>query len=151
MKLGKKKLFVGMICLILCFSMTACSEETAKNLAQDIDDQVSNLKDIDESHVVSVRTGCPVLYPNISYGDAFTEFFDDPTWKYFKADTGEDVVEFTGYCMYREKKVKARLQFILNEKDNTFTQGALSFNDVPQTSIITVSYTHLTLPTTSRV
>ena len=137
MKLGKKKLIVGMICLILCFSMTACSEETAKNLAQDIDDQVSNLKDIDESHVVSVRTGCPVLYPNISYGDAFTEFFDDPTWKYFKADTGEDVVEFTGYCMYREKKVKARLQFILNEKDNTFTQGALSFNDVPQTSIIT--------------
>ena len=68
MKLGKKKLIVGMICLILCFSMTACSEETAKNLAQDIDDQVSNLKDIDESHVVSVRTGCPVLYPNISYG-----------------------------------------------------------------------------------
>ena len=65
MKLGKKKLIVGMICLILCFSMTACSEETAKNLAQDIDDQVSNLKDIDESHVVSVRTGCPVLYPNI--------------------------------------------------------------------------------------
>ena len=54
MKLGKKKLIVGMICLILCFSMTACSEETAKNLAQDIDDQVSNLKDIDESHVVSV-------------------------------------------------------------------------------------------------
>ena len=44
MKLGKKKLIVGMICLILCFSMTACSEETAKNLAQDIDDQVSNLK-----------------------------------------------------------------------------------------------------------
>ena len=76
MKLGKKKLIVGMICLILCFSMTACSEETAKNLAQDIDDQASNLKDIDESHVVSVRTGCPVLYPNISYGDAFTEFFD---------------------------------------------------------------------------
>ena len=63
MKLGKKKLFVGMICLILCFSMTACSEETAKNLAQDIDDQVSNLKDIDESHVVSVEQDVRFFIP----------------------------------------------------------------------------------------
>ena len=56
-----------------------------------------------------------------------------------KGDGGEDVVEFTGYCTYRDAEVKARLQFILNVEEGTFESGALSFNDVPQVELITVS------------
>lgn len=47
------------------------------------------------------------------------------------------MVEFIGICTYKETQVEANLQFILNESEGTFQQGALSFNDVPQEDLIT--------------
>lgn len=78
-------------------------------------------------------------YPECEYGDVFDEFFGSPTWKYFEADTGEQVVEFTGYCIYQDVEVKARLQFILDMENETFESGAMSFNDVPQLELITTA------------
>ena len=105
--------------------------------ANEINDQVADVTDRQDEHVLFVKNGHPVSYPNISYGKALDEFFDDAKWKYFKGESGEDVVEFTGYCLYQDTKVKARLQFILDMDEGTFTQGALSFNDVPQNNLIT--------------
>jgi CO dehydrogenase/acetyl-CoA synthase epsilon subunit len=84
-----------------------------------------------------VKNGHPTSYPNLTYGKAFENFFTSPTWKYFKSNTREDVVEFTGYCNYQEVKVKADLQFILNVDTGKITVGALSINDVPQVNLIT--------------
>ena len=64
------------------------------------------------------------------------KFFDNPTWEYFVADSGEEIVEFSGNLMYEDTEVKARLQFIMHQ-DNTFEVGALSFNDVPQNILVT--------------
>ena len=92
--------------------------------------------DQEDEHVIGVKNGYPNAIPDITYGKAFESFFGNPTWKYFEADTGEQVVEFTGYCTYQDAKVKARLQFILSEDGESFETGALSFNDVPQSTMI---------------
>jgi hypothetical protein len=86
-----------------------------------------------------VKNGYPVSYPDCKYGDVFDEFFGSPTWKYFESTDGLDIVEFTGYCMYQNTEVKVRLQFILDVENSTFESGAMSFNDVPQTTLITAA------------
>lgn len=107
------------------------------NALQEIQDQAENVVDSTDKHVIGVKNGYPVAYPSITYGQAFDEFFSSPTWTYFKADSGEDVVEFTGGCVYNDAEVKVRLQFILSEDGKSFSQGALNFNNVPQSDLIT--------------
>lgn len=137
----KRKWVTVAACMAVSLSLTGCGtaaiEKNVTDAANEISDQLSDMTDKQDEHVLFVKNGYPVSYPDISYGNAFDEFFDDPTWKYFKAKTGEDVVEFTGYCVYHDTKVKSRLQFILNMEEETFTQGAMSFNDVPQEDLVT--------------
>lgn len=97
----------------------------------------SNSIDNKDIKIYSVKNGYPFIYPNITYGQAFDEFFADPEWDYFLSEEGVDVVEFKGICTYKEVQVEANLQFILNEAEGTFQQGALSFNGVPQEDLIT--------------
>lgn len=139
----KIRKIIAPICVAILL-ITGCSEGDIDNatnaisdVAKDITDHVSNYTDKDDEHVLAVKNGYPESYPDITYGNAFDEFFSSPTWKYFKADSGEDVVEFTGHCTYRDENVKARLQFILDMEEGSFSNGALSFNDVPQAQLIT--------------
>lgn len=132
--------------LIVIFTLTgcflvSCSSGVNKKLGEVVDevaDQVNNVTDLIDPHVLGVKNGHPNNHPKCPYGDVFDEFFASPTWKYFNATSGEEVVEFTGYCTYHDVKVKARLQFILNKDGKTFETGALSFNDVPQSKLITI-------------
>jgi hypothetical protein len=123
--------------MLLC-ACNAETEKTIKDVTSNLKDQASNIIDMEDPHVLSVKTGHFSSSPDKSIGDAFQEFFGDPTWKYFKAESGNEIVEFTGYMMYQEAKVKARLQFILND-NKSFESGALSFNDVPQNELIKAS------------
>ena len=104
-------------------------------------DRVMDFAQTNEEHVRSVKYGSPVLYPGITYAEAFESFFGSPTWKYFEgtqegSDKEYDVVEFTGTCRYKESDVKARLQFTFSDDGESFQATYLSFNDVPQTKII---------------
>lgn len=105
--------------------------------ADEMPEVQSNSIETDDVKIYFVKNGYPLIYPNITYGQAFDEFFADPKWEYFRSEEGVDVVEFTGICTYKETQVEANLQFILNESEGTFQQGALSFNDVPQEDLIT--------------
>lgn len=141
----KNKIYILLTAALTFSLICGCTESETKDAAkkaedivQEISDQAENILDSSDEHVLGVKTGHPNTYPDITYGDAFDNFFGTPTWKYFEADTGEDVVEFTGYCTYHDVEVKARLQFILAE-DGTITYGAMSFNDVPQTELITIA------------
>ena len=139
---GYKKVLICTAAILL----TACSsdasykdlEKNAENVAKHVSDQIENQKDADNENVLGVKNGYPENYPDCKYGDVFEEFFADPTWQYFKSTEDRDIVEFTGYCTYMEQEVKARLQFVLNN-DDTFEASALSFNDVPQSKLITVT------------
>lgn len=139
----RKKLAAALMAAAALCMTAGCTQETAKDVqkqaedvVQEVADQAENIADSGDEHVVSVKNGYPEAYPEITFGEAFDSFFDSPTWKYFESEEGENVVEFTGYCMYQDVEVKARLQFILAD-DGTFSSGALSFNDVPQSQFIT--------------
>ena len=140
---GYKRILIVTAALML----TACSsdasykdlEKNAENVAKHVSDQIENQRDADNENVLGVKNGYPQNYPDCKYGNVFEEFFADPTWKYFKSTEERDIVEFTGYCTYMEQEVKARLQFVLNNDDDTFMASALSFNDVPQSKLITVT------------
>ena len=130
----------------MTFSLFGCGS------ADDVKDQVQNIVDSVDEHVIGVKNGHPSAYPDKTYGEAFESFFGSPTWKYFVGtqegpdDDGDgkpdytndnvDVVEFTGYCTYQDVEVKALLQFVLSKEDDTFEATYLSFNEVPQSSLI---------------
>ncbi len=107
-------------------------------MSSDIDDQLSNVVQAEDEHVLGVKNGTNSNYPDITYAEAFEEFFAYPTWKYFEGSTSKepevkhDVVEFTGRCLYQDVEVKAQIQFTMNEDGETFRATYLAFNDVPQ-------------------
>jgi len=109
----------------------------------DLGDRVSNIKDSGNKYVQMVKGGYRMDAsddaPDATYEKAFEYFFSSPTWKYIKGETGEDVVEFTGGCVYHGANVKVRLQFIVDEENGTFEAGAMTFNDVPQNRLITLT------------
>lgn len=141
-----KKIVGSIFILIMCICVNGCGVD-------DVTDQVSDAVQSDDSHVLGVKNGHPNSYPDKTYGEAFDNFFSYPTWKYFvgtKEGTDEDedgkpdyesenvdIVEFTGYCTYKNVEVKALLQFTL-DKDGTISPTFLSFNDVPQ-NLLTIS------------
>jgi hypothetical protein len=144
-----KKMISGLLMATLSLGLCACGAEA---VVDDVKDQVSNVVQADDENVLAVKGGTPNSYPEITYGDAFENFFAYPTWKYFKGtqegpdddEDGEpdytiddiDVVEFTGNCTYSDVEVKALIQFVLDKDAGTFEATYLSFNDVPQSSLM---------------
>jgi hypothetical protein len=122
---------------ILIISLAACSsvqetvEDAAKEVSKEVEKEINSLN----PKVDFVKEGTLDGYPDVTVGEAFEQFFGNPHWEFFEAETGESVIEFTGDCTYQEVDVEANLQFILH--DDTFEVGALSFNEVPQTELIT--------------
>jgi len=147
------KRVIGAMTVAVSLFMAGCGEIGMSNsVADEAVDQMANVVQADDPHVLSVKNGHPNAYPDKTYGEAFEEFFGSPTWKYFVGtkegpdEDGDgkpdytiddvDVVEFTGYCVYRDVSVKALIQFTLNNDDDTFEATYLSFNDVPQNMLM---------------
>ena len=133
---GFKKLTILGVSLSFLL-LAGCEEasETAKKVTDEVEEAVQAEATKDNEFVLSVQEGSLSSYPDVKMKDAFARFFSSPKWKYFQAESGEHVVEFTGYCTYMEKKVKAKLQFIVEEGKETFEIGALEFNEVPQNEL----------------
>lgn len=114
--------------------------------------EFGNLSSSEDENVLMVKNGTNSNYPAVTYGEAFDEFFENPSWRYFTGtqdgpdDDGDgepdytkddvDVIEFTGKCMYSDVKVKALIQFTLDKDAGTFDIAYLSFNEVPQSTLV---------------
>lgn len=88
-------------------------------------------------YVEFVKNGCPRAYPNTSYGEAFGSFFSNPSWKYFKSNNGEDIVEFKGDCFYQEVDVTATIQFVLDYDNEACEISYFDMNGVKQNLLVT--------------
>lgn len=155
----KKILFFAACMFLASVLLAGCTDseikeasDAAEKIAEEAEDQARNITDSQDSHVLGVKNGHPFDHPDQTYGDAFEDFFAYPTWKYFvgtkegadedgdgKPDYEEkdvDIVEFTGYCTYQDTEVKALMQFTLDEESDTFDVTYLSFNDVPQNTLM---------------
>ena len=134
----KRLLLLGGLSIGLLY-LAGCEDasETANKAVDAMEEAIKVESTKDDPFVVNVKEGTLNSYPDQLIGVAFASFFSKPPWIYFKADTEEDGVEFTGYCMYMEQEVKAKLQFLVDEETGDFEVGALSFNDVPQNELTT--------------
>lgn len=79
--------------------------------------------------VAMVKGGSPEGYPNITYEEAFDDYFSNPTWK----DVGEDqngnkLVKFTGNCYYLEQNAVAEIIFTVYEDQEMFVVSSVKIN-----------------------
>ncbi len=95
-----------------------------------------NLPIGDYKYIQMVKNGSPKDYPDETYGDRFDIFFSNCRWKYIKGTEGQDVVEFTGICMYDEKETTARIQFVLDVRHKTFDFEYLELAGEPQNELM---------------
>lgn len=80
-------------------------------------------------NVELVREGTMEMAPNVPIGKAFSQFFDNGTWKSFKSKKGNTIVEFKGNCYYLDENVSMTIQFkILN--DEQFNLQYIEINGV---------------------
>ncbi len=114
--------------------------------------EVPSVETTPNEYVLGVKGGTNSAYPGVTYGEAFENFFFNPSWQYFvgtqegpdEDGDGEpdytventDVVEFTGDCLYADVEVTALIQFVLDNEAGTFQPVYLSFNEVPQNMLM---------------
>lgn len=121
MNILKRQSLFFLIAILLCGSLCACGN--------------------DSFYIDFVKEGYPLSYPDKTYGEAFEDFFSSPKWEYFKGGTDDsdeeyDIVEFTGNCTYQDVEVEALIQFTLDTENDSFDVTYLSFNGVPQTTLV---------------
>lgn len=88
-------------------------------------------------NVSMVKSGSPNGYPNITYEQAFHDYFSDPKWKYFRAEDGRNVVQFDGKCMYDGDTADICFQFVLDTDKGTFTTEYMGINGEAQSVLVT--------------
>ena len=79
--------------------------------------------------VLSVKEGSPDQFPNITYEEAFEEYFAQPTWENCgKDEDGNEVVKFTGICTYLESDAIAEVKFKIYEEQGHFVVSSIKIN-----------------------
>ena len=106
------------------------SDKSSDESSKDDDKEKDEKKD---KFIQTVKNAHPESFSGCTYGKAFDEFFTAPQWDYFESTNGQDVVEFTGECMYAGSPTKARMQFTVSSS-SVVTTGALYYNNAPQTT-----------------
>lgn len=133
----RKKLII--LLLSVAVTVTGCSATSLENTGKEIKDTIDDFTDSDNKYVKMVKGGYRENNPDLTYGQAFSDFFGTPRWHYFLSDEGDDVVEFTGDCTYQDVAVKARIQFIVDEENGTFEIAYFDLNEVPQNMLTLAS------------
>lgn len=108
--------YLALIPIILLFVICL------KSLDGSMGDVSSQLQgEEDEEKISVVRDGSPELIPHITYGEAYKNFFADPTWRYFVANDEDEseVVEFVGGCTYEEEPAEVYIQFLFDKEDDS--------------------------------
>ena len=86
--------------------------------------------------VNSVKKGSPKNNPNVTYEEAFDNFFANPEWKSAgKDDEGNKLVKFTGNCTYFDEYSSAVVTFTVY--DETFTVSSIKMNGQELGAILT--------------
>ncbi|RUL56402.1 MULTISPECIES: hypothetical protein [Lysinibacillus] len=132
-----KKWLLSFAVVVVLAGCGGGEESTSTEESEEKELDLSNVvTDIVDPNVSLVRDGTFNDYPTPTIGEAFQDFFGNPKWHSFTADTDETVVEFTGTCMYQDVEVEALFQFTIDEDTETFDINYLAFNEVPQSDLI---------------
>lgn len=89
-------------------------------------------------YIQMVKNGSPKGYPDITYQEAFGEYFSNISWKYFQADDGRNIVEFHGNCLYNDDTVDICFQFAVDKDQGTFSTEYMGIDGEAQ-NMLTMS------------
>ena len=79
--------------------------------------------------VAMVKSGSPEGYPNITYEEAFNDYFSNPKWKDAGKDkAGNKVVHFTGNCYYLDQIAVAEIEFTVYEEQEMIVVSSVKIN-----------------------
>lgn len=93
-------------------------------------------------YIQMVKEGTPESYPQITYGEAFGDYFADQDWKYFKSTKGEKIVEFNGKCGNGSEETDLCIQFVISDDNETFQTDYLDIDGEPQNALTMGSVLH---------
>ena len=137
------KKIMGSILLSAILLAAGCSkddvDEAVNKADKKVKEEVAVATTKDHEHVQQIKTAKLPGYEKMPIEEAFHKFFKNPKWKYFVSEDHEEIVEFTGNCVYQEQEVKAKIQFVLNKEDQTFKLKAMALNDIAQNELITAA------------
>lgn len=81
--------------------------------------------------LLSVKWSSPSLYPDITYEEAFEDYFANPTWETCGKDAaGNEVVKFSGICTYLGSNAIAEVTFTVYKKQDSFVVSSTTINGV---------------------
>lgn len=88
--------------------------------------------------VNQVKGGHPVDYPDITFEQAFSQFYSNPKWENASTD-GAKIVRFSGECTYDGRPAQVVLNFQMNN-DNTFRLYDGTINGTPASLIVLAQF-----------
>lgn len=124
-----KKIITLILVGCMALSIDGCATEQDEPKSSSFIDS----NNMDETNkIIAVKSGYIYSFSDeVPVGPAIDSFLHTNTWKYFKSEDNMDVVQCTGNCMYNDKKVEAKIQFVVND-DDSFEVNSLSLNDIDQ-------------------
>lgn len=124
-----KKIITLILVGCMALSIGGCATEQDEPKSSSFIDS----NNMDETNkIIAVKSGYIYSFSDeVPVGPAIDSFLHTNTWKYFKSEDNMDVIQCTGNCMYNDKKVEAKIQFVVND-DDSFEVNSLSLNDIDQ-------------------
>ena len=124
-----KKIITLILVGCMALSIGGCATEQDEPKSSSFIDS----NNMDETNkIIAVKSGYIYSFSDeVPVGPAIDSFLHTNTWKYFLSEDNMDVVQCTGNCMYNDKKVEAKIQFVVND-DDSFEVNSLSLNDIDQ-------------------
>jgi len=101
----KKRAIIGSVCLIIGVVLIIAGAIGALNK---------------DKYISVVKEGTLNGFPDMTVGEAFENFFDDPEWESFEDEDGRIIVEFNGGCTWGGEDANCCIQFEVDEDGESF-------------------------------
>jgi len=82
-----------------------------------------------------VRSGCLPAHPNVPVGEAIDRILSNPRWEAVTDQHGNRCVTVRGEALYRDKKSRVLIRFLVNRREGTFKDVALEVDGVRQSPL----------------
>lgn len=124
-----KKLLLLIICVVL---LSGCS--LVDSISRKIDSSDSDTVQTPQDYISAVKNAL-IKDTSYTYEAVFNKFFDNPKWKHYTDEESQQIVEFTGNCVYNKQTVQAEIHFMITTETDNYIKckvNYLGFDNVSQ-------------------
>ena len=124
--------------LVGCMALSIGGFAT-EDAADSLNDTINTLNTSDSKEVMEIKNGYLPISDQVTVGEALDSFLLNPKWQYFVSTDNYQVVQCTGECLYNDKSVEAKIQF-LSYDDGTFELHTVALNDIEQDESLIIEF-----------